>query len=422
MKRLFFSLYSALIATIIFFVFAAHWVNTYLLIDVDNIIEAKNFEAEIELLEQLTPYISKQHINKKLLRIAELNQIIITEIEYNKIPNFVQSNLKKQKVWVDDNDLAYFWAFKPKQYFSISENEQHELVKVDIMIEYATICLMLALLAAMSFIWMKFLGNKLKYLEQATEKFGEGNFSVRAPISANLAVGNLNLRFNTMASKIESLLSSHKQLSHNIAHELRTPIFKMQMQLELLDANATPKQQKYILGIEEDLFNLQDLVDELLQYAQAERAELTIKFQNFELNNVITDVIGDLLPNTNQSISFKHDTSVNTLITADKNLIRRVIKNLIHNAIKYGDSLIEVSVSTYEENVFVYIDDNGPGINDSQLNKIFDPFYQVDSNHQGYGLGLSLAKQITKLHCGELRYEPSLLGGARFIIKLPLNL
>lgn len=422
MKRLFFSLYSALIATIIFFVFAAHWVNTYLLIDVDNIIEAKNFEAEIELLEQLTPYISKQHINKKLLRIAELNQIIITEIEYNKIPNFVQSNLKKQKVWVDDNDLAYFWAFKPKQYFSISENEQHELVKVDIMIEYATICLMLALLAAMSFIWMKFLGNKLKYLEQATEKFGEGNFSVRAPISANLAVGNLNLRFNTMASKIESLLSSHKQLSHNIAHELRTPIFKMQMQLELLDANATPKQQKYISGIEEDLFNLQDLVDELLQYAQAERAELTIKFQNFELNNVITDVIGDLLPNTNQSISFKHDASVNTLITADKNLIRRVIKNLIHNAIKYGDSLIEVSVSTYEENVFVYIDDNGPGINDSQLNKIFDPFYQVDSNHQGYGLGLSLAKQITKLHCGELRYEPSWLGGARFIIKLPLNL
>jgi two-component system sensor histidine kinase RstB len=422
MKRLFLSLYSALIATIIFFVFSAHFVNTYLLIDVDNIIEAKNFEAEIELLEQLAPYLSTQNINNKLLRIAELNQTIISEINYNQIPNFVQKSLTEQKVWVDDNDLAYFWAFKPKQYFSISENENHELVKVDIIIEYAIICLMLALLAVISFIWMKFLGNKLNYLEQATEKFGEGDFSIRAPISANLAVGNLNVRFNTMASKIESLLSSHKQLSHNIAHELRTPIFKMQMQLELLDSNSTQKQQKYISGIEEDLFNLQDLVDELLQYAQAERAELIINVQNFDLKNVITDVIDGLLPTTNQSITFKYDNAHSTLINADKNLIRRVVKNLIHNAVKYGNSIIEVSVSTSNKNLLIYVDDNGPGINDSQLNKIFDPFYQVDSSHQGYGLGLSLAKQITKLHCGELHYEPSWLGGARFIIKLPLNL
>ena len=421
MKRLFFSLYSALIATIILFIFVAHWINTYLLIDVDNIIEAQNFKAEIELLQQLTPYISEKEINKNLAKIANLNQVIVNEVEYSAIPDFVKTKLTQDQVWVDDNELAYFWAFEPKKYFSIAEDESHELVKVDIIIEYTIIGLMLSLLAAISFIWMKFLGNKLNYLEQATKKFGEGDFTSRAPEAANLAVGNLNFRFNTMASKIEHLLASHKQLSHNIAHELRTPMFKMQMQLELLDSSATPKQQKYISGIEEDLFNLQDLVEELLQYAQAERAELPINFQSIKVQNIISNIIDDLIPTTEQTINVKYDSKRLPSISADKNLIHRVIKNLIHNAIKYGNSIIEVSINLCEEHLIISIDDNGPGINPSHLSKIFEPFYQIDSNQNGYGLGLSLAKQITKLHHGNLHYEPSYLGGAKFSLELPLN-
>jgi len=421
MKRLFFSLYSALIATVIFFVFSAHWINTFLIIDVDNIIEAKNFKAEIELLEQLTPFISEQQKQQKLLRISELNQIIITAINYDDIPNFVQTQLTQQQVWVDDNDLAYFWAFDPKQYYSIAEDEEHALVEVDVMIEYTTLIFMLALLAAISFIWMKFLGNKLKYLEQATDKFGEGDFSIRVPTSSRLSVGNLNIRFNTMATKIESLLSSHKQLSHNIAHELRTPIFKMQMQLELLDAHSHPKQHKYILGIEEDLFNLQDLVDELLQYAQAERAELPINHQAFIINNVIKSVIDDLTSTTIQTINFNNYAQKTVSLFADKSLIARVIKNLIGNAIKYGNTEIEISISVIEKEIFINVDDNGEGIDQVNLDRIFEPFYQIDPNYNGYGLGLSLANQIVALHGGKLHYERSHLGGSCFIFKLPLK-
>ncbi|PAJ74786.1 hypothetical protein CJF42_08890 [Pseudoalteromonas sp. NBT06-2] len=421
MKRLFFSLYSALIATVVLFVFSAHWINTFLIIDVDNIIEAKNFKAEIELLEQLTPFITEQQKQQKLLRIAGLNQIIITAINYDDIPNFVQTHLTQQQVWVDDNDLAYFWAFNPKQYFSIAEDEEHALVEVDVIIEYTTLIFMLTLLATISFIWMTFLGNKLKYLEQATDKFGEGDFSIRVPISSSLSVGNLNIRFNNMATKIENLLSSHKQLSHNIAHELRTPIFKMQMQLELLDVHSHPKQQKYILGIEEDLFNLQDLVDELLQYAQAERAELPINYQTFIINNVINGVIDDLSSTTTQTIKFHNYAQKAVALFADKNLINRVIKNLICNAIKYGNTEIEISISTIEKEIFINVDDNGEGIEQVNIDKIFEPFYQIDPNYNGYGLGLSLANQIVELHRGELHYEHSHLGGACFILQLPLK-
>lgn len=389
--------------------------------DVDNIIEAKNFKAEIELLEQLTPFISEQQKQQKLLRISELNQIIITAINYDDIPNFVQTQLTQQQVWVDDNDLAYFWAFAPKQYYAIAEDEGHALVEVDVMIEYTTLIFMLALLAAISFIWMKFLGNKLKYLEQATDKFGEGDFSIRVPTSSRLSVGNLNIRFNTMATKIESLLTSHKQLSHNIAHELRTPIFKMQMQLELLDAHSHPKQHKYILGIEEDLFNLQDLVDELLQYAQAERAELPINHQAFIINNVIKSVVDDLSPTTIQTIKFNNYAQKTVSLFADKNLIGRVIKNLIGNAIKYGNTEIEISISVIEKEIFINVDDNGEGIEQVNLDRIFEPFYQIDPNYNGYGLGLSLANQIVELHGGKLHYERSHLGGACFIFKLPLK-
>jgi two-component system sensor histidine kinase RstB len=300
------------------------------------------------------------------------------------------------------------------------ENDEHKLVQVDVMIEKTILLMMFTLIGVITFIWMKLLGNKLRHLERATEKFGAGDFSIRVPASFRHSVGNLNVGFNQMASKIEKLLLSHKQLSHNIAHELRTPIFKIQMQLELLEANSNAKQQKYITGIEDDLFYLQDLVDELLQYAQAERAELKIKRSNFKVNALINSVIDNLSATTNQNINFKSTQDNDLSISADINLVARIISNLLSNAIKYGLDLIEISVESYDKRLLIHIDDNGNGVAKNDIESIFEPFYQVDSSHNGYGLGLSLAREIAKLHNGSIKYQKSPLSGARFTLALPL--
>ncbi|TQV87183.1 ATP-binding protein [Aliikangiella coralliicola] len=421
MTRLFLSLYFGILATIMTFIFVADWINTSLIVDVENIIEAEKFSAEVELLEKLSAHVSESEKQVYIELIAKRNQSVIELIDKSEVPNDIQAKLSEQKVWFDDDEYDYFTAFNPPQYFRISEDENSELLDVDSSIGLIIFVAFMLLITASCFLWLMSLYRKLRFLEQAADKISHGDLTARAPDKKRLQVGNLNIRFNEMAEQVEKLLASHKRLTHTIAHELRTPLFRMQIQSELL-AEAKPERKAiHLAGIEENIFELQDMIDELLQYAKAERAELKLKLCEIQISSFFRNLAESHQLEISTPIEVIAQDSKLQQFVADKSLLDRAITNLLRNAIKYGGERIRLSVKETDEKLVFCVEDDGDGISEQEIGNIFEPFYRADEGNEkaiGYGLGLAISKEIAILHGGELLYERSLLGGAAFHLSI----
>jgi len=425
MVRLFISLYAGTLATLFAMLFVSHYISTYLIVDVDNLIDAQEFSAEVELLELLAPQLNFDEVANLLELIGKRNQLIITEVDLSNIPASIQAELAKQQVWYDDEQHNYFRAFEPTRYFMLSEDPDSKLLAVDSLTDWVFLTTLILTTALCCLGWLLLLKRKLQYLERATDRLSQGDLTARAPLSKRKAVGKLNSRFNEMAAEIERLISSHKQLTQTVAHELRTPLFRMQMQLEMLAAQSSDNQSKYILGLEDDIYQLQQLIDEILQFSKLERSQLRLEYKTFAINSFLNELCG--------SVNKEHQVNIKLLINtttaefcADEILLRRLLRNLLTNAIKYGDQQINLVIHQHEQQLTFIVEDDGPGIAVEQRNKIFEPFYRIDNHANqpipGYGLGLAICKDIARLHQGQLTVDTSEQGGAAFCLTIPLNL
>ena len=130
MTRLFISLYLGTLGTIFVFFYLAHLIVTYLIIDIENIIEAEAFSAEVELVEQLDAYGNEDDRANLLAKIADKNQRLIEQVEPNTIPTHILEALENSYVWVDDAEYDYFRVFYPVQYYRMIENEESELMQI----------------------------------------------------------------------------------------------------------------------------------------------------------------------------------------------------------------------------------------------------------------------------------------------------
>ncbi len=235
MTRLFISLYFGLLVTMFLFLIAWHLLNTYLYVDVYNIIDADNFSAEVSLLNELEQHISPDKKQHFLQLVAKRNKIIIEPVDKSVIPNAILEQLSKRDVWVDDDYYDYFKVFSNQQYYRVSSDESNELVQLTNKLDNYTLLTLVVMLAFCCFIWFFNLHRKLKLIETTMVNISEGNLSARVSAKKSLRVGKLNHSLNSMAEKLAHLLSSHKKLTLSIAHEIRSPLFKMQLHLELLE-------------------------------------------------------------------------------------------------------------------------------------------------------------------------------------------
>jgi len=424
MFRLFFTLYSGLLMAVFCFIFIGHMINTYMIVDVENILKSEHLTAEIRLLEKLSPYIDEQDLQKELDFIAEKNQLIIEEINKEQLPAFVFKALAQQQVWRDDEPYDYFTAFAPKRYFRLQDNENHPLILIEDKIDLSIWLALLASLAIAISIWFYLLHRKLSLLNNAAIDIGQGKLTTRVPVNKHLAIGKLNTSFNQMAERVQELLSSHKQLTHYIAHELRTPLFKMQLQLELLEECVKPEGISHLNGLDEDIENLQIMVEELLHYAQIERAELRLQPATFELQPFFYQLLNNVSCQQDLELQFSYQFTDSVHINADKLLLERALSNVLSNAIKYGHGWLHVTVSPQHQQLHIRISDNGPGIPKEQREQIFKAFQRGDrakhSMKEGFGLGLAICANIIQLHQGNIKVETSSKGGASFVLLLPV--
>ncbi|OPX57036.1 two-component system, OmpR family, sensor histidine kinase RstB [Oceanospirillum multiglobuliferum] len=434
MARIFFTLYAGIIAAVLLF-----WNSVIYLYGERDMIESQRIlQGYTALSGMIYELEGREAWLKALKTAADINLMIIEPVDPAQHLSAQEMTLLKQHggyfraqlgtPWDEyflyekaPNEVVWVQYDSSKEYWHQSEFVM-QVFKLGF---FSIIALALAL-------WIWSFHRKLSRLEQAALQLSRGEFSGRAPIGFFQEVGGLNKAFNHMVERLEQLVSSHKRLTNAVAHELRTPIFRLRCQLELLLPEMSRQElDEYIHSMDEDLVELDTLVDELLSYARMESGRENFSPSQTQLDSWLNQQ-QDLTRGCQHSVSFDLGDQANVNspnskgVNAefDSNLIRRALSNLIRNADVYAETEIVVGYEVKGDSVLIYVEDDGSGIPEQDRERILQPFERLDVSRNrssgGYGLGLSICREIAHLHKGQIVISDSQLGGARIALELPL--
>ena len=273
----------------------------------------------------------------------------------------------------------------------------------------------LALLVALSYAFARHLTNPVRQLRNAVESFGRGDLSVRVRSGRRDELGQLALTFDQMADRIETLLAAERRLLLDISHELRSPLARLSVAVEL--ARSGPDTTRHLDRIEREAGRLNALVGELLQVTRAESDTSRLRRERLSLDGLLNEIIDDARLEADQRGSrIEWSGREQVEIEADPELLRRAIENIIRNAVRYAPENTPVEVSTKQlgSEAIVTVRDHGPGVPAQHLARIFDPFYRVDADRDrasgGAGLGLAIARRAVELHHGRIEARNALPG------------
>lgn len=274
-------------------------------------------------------------------------------------------------------------------------------------------------IAGALFLWLWPFSKDLHGLRKAAIAFGEGNFTTRVKLRKNSSITPVADAFNSMTQHIQELVVSHKELTHAVSHELKTPLARFKFSLEIIAAldNDPIKQDKYIQSMKDDVRELDDLIDEMLRYAKLTTNNLQLQLETVGSERWITDIIAHYTQ-ANIKLFFKLAPHANKDIVIDVHLMSRAINNLIRNGLRYYEKQLLVYIFILTDELKIHIDDDGQGIPSEDLDRVFQPFTRLDTSRDkqsgGYGLGLAITQKIIQQHGGSIVANHSALGGASF--------
>ena len=264
----------------------------------------------------------------------------------------------------------------------------------------------------MVFISLIFLKNQTRpitNLAKAAERFGKGEEVEEFKPSGASEIRQAGYEFDKMRKRIVRHLNQRSEMLSGISHDLRTPLTRMKLQIAFI------KEKELANKLAEDINEMETMLNEYLQFTSSSYLE---KDEMFNLTELINEVIQKY---NSKNISKK--LSPRIYLNGRKNLIKRCVNNLIDNAIKYGDK-INIELNKNNTSLFIKIEDNGPGIDESEYENVFKPFYKIDKSRadskSSVGLGLSIASDIIRSHGGNIKLEKSSLNGLGVKIFLPV--
>ena len=263
----------------------------------------------------------------------------------------------------------------------------------------------------MIFISLIFLKNQTRpitNLAKAAEKFGRGEEIEEFKPSGAAEIRQAGYEFDRMRKRIVRHLNQRSEMLSGISHDLRTPLTRMKLQIAFI------KDQELAKKLSEDINEMEKMLNEYLQFTSSSYLE---KDEQFNISDLINEIIEKY---NNKNIST--NITPRLYISGRKNLIRRCINNLLDNSIKYADK-VKIEISKNNNNLFINIEDNGPGIPEQEYDNVFKPFYKIDKGRadskSSVGLGLSIASDIIRSHGGNIKLEKSSMNGLGVKIFLP---
>jgi signal transduction histidine kinase len=255
------------------------------------------------------------------------------------------------------------------------------------------------------------LTRRLEALASDVDRFGHGDLAVRAPVSGQDEVSGLATSFNTMADRVAKLLEAHSRMLVNASHELRSPLARVRLALELYE---TAPSAELLHGMRQDCAEISEQIEEILLASKLDTVDTALPRDTLDLAALVAEECSRL------DIAFE---VVRAEVRGDGRLLRRLIRNLLENALKYGGHGVDARLGLDDQgNRILQVSDRGPGIAEAERERIFEPFYRPANTAEtgsGWGLGLALVRQIAAHHHGSICCLPRASGGCVFELTLP---
>ncbi len=239
------------------------------------------------------------------------------------------------------------------------------------------------------------LTRSVSHMTRATAQIAEGQFEVHLPVERRDEIGQLSASINRMASRLEGFVKGQKRFLGDTAHELCSPIARIQVALGLLERSAGPEQQAAVADLRDDVQHMSALVNELLSFSKAGLRPAEVRLEEVTLAETVTRVVGR---EAAEGIEIAVSVPEHIRVLAEPDLLSRALSNVVRNAIRYAGKAgpIEVSAAAAEGSVTIRVADSGPGLPDKDLDAVFDPFYRPSEAREretgGVGLGLAIVK------------------------------
>jgi signal transduction histidine kinase len=269
---------------------------------------------------------------------------------------------------------------------------------------------------------VRHLTRRLETLQKGVERWGDGDLAARVPLTGDDEVGFLATRFNHAAQQVQSLVQSHeallasqKSLLANASHELRSPLARIRMGLELMGSSPSPA---FKAEIARNISELDQLIEEILLASRLDAKDADMG----TIESV--DLVGLAAEECARTQAVLETTAASLTVPGISKLLRRAVRNLLENARRYGAGEVTLVLAHDGTHAIVQVCDRGPGVPAALQERIFEPFYRLPGASEregGVGLGLALVKSITLRHGGSVTCSNRPDGGANFEIRLPLQ-
>ena len=270
------------------------------------------------------------------------------------------------------------------------------------------------------------LERKVRQVRYALNKMKSGDLSLRVPIEGSDEMANLSASYNNMSDHIQRLIEAQRELMRAVSHELRTPVARIRFGMEMLaEEDDYDYRIQQVDMIDKDIEALNTLIDEIMTYAKLEQGTPSLDFEAVLLQDVLEQVLMETEVLKTQKKIELLVAETGLTVDAERRYLHRVVQNLVGNAVRYCEHKVCVSGGVRADGMaYVCVEDDGPGIAESDRTRIFEAFARLDDSRTrasgGYGLGLSIVSRIAYWFGGTVQVDQSAyLGGARFVITWP---
>ena len=282
---------------------------------------------------------------------------------------------------------------------------------------------MLGIFAILCYVLALHVTSPLREMQKTVERFGQGDFTARVNSRRADELGQLGRTVDRMAERIDNLLKAQRRLLQDISHELRSPLARLGVAVEL--ARGGGDMESSLNRIEREGTRLNSLVGELIQVTRGEGDPQGLTTEKIRLDELVQTIVEDSRIEAEKRHVELNSSVTEVTMTGNPELLRRAVENLVRNAIRYSpeNTTVDVSLSKVGSVYRISVRDHGSGVPEESLSSIFDPFYRVEKDRGrtsgGVGLGLAIAKRAVELHHGTMRAQ-NVTPGLRVEIDLPV--
>jgi signal transduction histidine kinase len=272
------------------------------------------------------------------------------------------------------------------------------------------------------------LTSPLRHLSAAMQRFARGERNLSLPPPANDEVGDLTRTFDGMMSDLERQEKMRKEMTADIAHELRTPLSVIRANLDALADGVYPLTKENLAPIRESTDLLDRLIEDLRTLELADAGRLTLEKTEVDIAGLLQRAAARFSPRAEARSQKVESLPAGNLppVNADLQRLEQILGILVDNALRHtpDGGAVRLGAQAEESTVLITVDDSGPGIPPEAMERIFERFYRLDSGRSrvegGSGLGLAIGRKLAEAHGGSLTAENRSDGGARFTLRLPV--